>query len=49
MVVRTHTGTGMLLDLFIGRLVRHVMTSVPRMHEQLQAGTVLVADGGFWS
>jgi hypothetical protein len=49
LVVRTHAGTGMLMDLFIGPLVRHEMTSVPRMHEQLQAGDVLVADRGFCS
>lgn len=49
LVVRTHAGTGMLLDLFIGPLVRHEMTSVPRMHERLQAGDVLVPDRGFCS
>lgn len=49
LVARMHAGTGMLLDLFIGPLVRHDMTAVPQMHERLKRGDVILADRGFCS
>lgn len=49
LVVRVHAGTGMLLDMIIGPLVRHEMACAAQLHPKMRAGDVLVGDRGFCS
>jgi len=47
---RAHAcGDGMLLEMCIGPLVQHEMSTAPQMHERLRADDVLIADRGFSS
>jgi len=49
LVVRVHAGTGMLLDMIIGPLVRHEMACAAQLHPKMRAGDVLVGDRGYCS
>lgn len=49
LVARIHAGTGMILDMVIGPLVRHDMRLAPKLHERLKPGDLMLADRGFCS
>ena len=49
LVVRVHAGTGMLLDMIVGPLVKHEMACAAQLHPKMRAGDVLVGDRGFCS
>lgn len=49
LVVRVHAGTGMLLDMIVGPLVRHEMACAAQLHPKMRAGDVLVGDRGYCS
>jgi len=49
LVARIHAGTGMMLDMVIGPLVRHDMRLAPKLHKRLKSGDLMLADRGFCS
>lgn len=48
-LVQTHAATGMILNMLAAPLRTHEMSGTAKLHPELQAGDVLVADRGFCS